>query len=277
MPNQLTVCSLQPAIAWNEPQRTFDHIASMVARASRAQPLDLLVLPEHFNAQVDTDADHFPSQAAYAFAAQLASSHGTNLVAGSVERWDEQGGCLVNTAFVFDRQGREIGRYCKRKLFGFERRRGVQSGNDPLVVEIDGVGCGILICADLWYPELVRELAQDAWLLCVPSQTTIRREAEPAYARLLWHSLAMTRAQENVLLVVVSDQAVSSVAPYRCGGVSSITDPSAEPDLAAIQQRLDDGGDGYITATVDLERLQRFRSYRRENGLLPSKGTMERA
>ena len=72
---------------------------------------------------------------------------------------------------------------------------------------LDGVPCGVLICADLWYPEQVRELAASADILCVPAQTTIRPESQPAYARLLWQTLAMTRAQENVLAVVVSDQA----------------------------------------------------------------------
>ncbi len=107
-------------------------------------------------------------------------------------------------------------------------------------------------------------------LLCVPAQTTIRAESEPAYARMLWHTLAMTRAQENVLAVVVSDQAATSQAPFRCGGVSSITDPSAEPALSDIQHVLANGGEGYLLARLDMARLARFRSYRQENGLLPA-------
>ena len=165
-----------------------------------------------------------------------------------------------------------MARYNKRQLFGFERRKGVQPGQRSLVVDLEGVRCAILICADLWHPELVREVAQNADLLCVPAQTTVRPESQPAYAHLLWHSLAMTRAQENVLAVAVSDQAANSLAPYRCGGVSSITDPSAQPDQSAIQHRIDDGNEGYLCAQIDLERLDQFRSYRRQNGLLPLSG-----
>ena len=127
----------------------------------------------------------------------------------------------------------------------------------------------MLICADLWFPEQVRELAVTVDLLCVPAQTTIRAESQPGYARMLWQTLAMTRAQENVLAVVVSDQAASSRAPFRCGGVASITDPSAEPDPAAMQRTLQDGRSGYLIAAIDVPRLRRFRAYRRENGLLP--------
>ena len=264
-----TVCTIQPAITWQEPARTFDSIADLVARAAAAAPLDMAVLPEHFDAVMPADGDEGPWMAAQAFAADLARSHRINLVAGSVERWEPTTGGRLNTAVVYDRQGNELGRYDKRRLFGFERRRNVSPGRSSLTLEVDGVRLGVLICSDLWHPELSRQLAGQATLLCVPAQTTIRPESDPAYARMLWHTLAMTRAQENVMAVVVSDQAASSHAPFRCGGVSSITDPGAQPVLSEIQQVVTDGGAGYLLARLDMARLARFRSYRQENGLLP--------
>lgn len=266
----LTVCSIQPAICWQEPERTFDAIAGLLEQAVATAALDLAVLPEHFNAVPAPDGDNAPWQAAQAFAADLARRHRLTLVAGSVERWDDVAQAIVNTSVVYGRDGCELGRYDKRRLFGFEKRRNVQPGSASLVLEVEGTRLAVLICSDLWHPELARHLAVDATLLCVPAQTTIRAESEPAYARMLWHTLAMTRAQENVLAVVVSDQAVSSRAPFRCGGVSSITDPSAEPALNDIQQVLADGGEGFLVAQLDSERLARFRSYRQENGLLPA-------
>jgi nitrilase len=267
--NALTVCTIQPAITWQEPARTFDAIAGLVAQAAAAAPLDVVVLPEHFDAVMPADGDETPWRAAQAFAASLARSHRINLVAGSVERWDPATGGRLNTAVIYDRQGNELGRYDKRRLFGFERRRDVRPGHSSLTLQIDGVWLGVLICSDLWHPELARQVAGQAMVLCVPAQTTIRSESEPAYARMLWHTLAMTRAQENVMAVVVSDQAASSQAPFRCGGVSSITDPGAEPVMSDIQQVVADGGAGYLLARLDLARLARFRGYRQENGLLP--------
>lgn len=266
----LLVSTLQPAIYWGDPARTFAAIAALMAEASAAAPLDMVVLPEHFNAAPAPDGDNAPWQAAQAFASDLARRHQVNLVAGSVERWDPAQQARVNTTVVYDRSGSELGRYDKRRLFGFEKRRNVQPGNGALTIDVEGTRLGVLICSDLWHPELARHLAAQIDLLCVPAQTTIRPESEPAYARMLWHTLAMTRAQENVLAVVVSDQAASSQAPFRCGGVSSITDPSAEPAWTAIQQVLATGDEGYLLAALDLERLARFRSYRRENGLLPA-------
>ncbi len=266
----LTVCTLQPAIFWLEPERTFDAIARLLAAAAAAAALDVVVLPEHYNATPANDGDHASWQTAQAFAADLARRHQVNLVAGSVERWDHDTQARFNTTVVYDRSGRELGRYHKQRLFGFEKRRNVQPGNGMLALEVEGTEMGVLICSDLWHPELARHLASQVRLLCVPAQTTIRPESEPAYARMLWHTLAMTRAQENVLAMVVSDQAASSQAPFRCGGVSSITDPGAEPALSEIQQVLADGGEGYLLARLDMARLARFRRYRQENGLLPA-------
>jgi predicted amidohydrolase len=268
----LNVCTIQPAIVWQEPARTFANIAALLARAAAATTLDVAVLPEHFDATLAGDGDEAPWRTAQAFAAELARRHRVNLVAGSVERWDTATQTRVNTTVVYDRGGCELGRYNKRRLFGFERRRNVQPGSGALALEVEGTRLGVLICSDLWHPELARHLAEQVDLLCVPAQTTIRPESEPAYARMLWHTLAMTRAQENVLGVVVSDQAATSQAPFRCGGVSSITDPSAEPVLSDIQQVLAHGGEGFLLAQLDMQRLNRFRSYRRQNGLLPEAG-----
>jgi predicted amidohydrolase len=265
----VTLCTVQPAIVWNQPEETFAHIAALLAEAAGQTQLDVVVLPEHFNATEETEGDSAQWHAAQVFAADLARRHAVNLVAGSVERWDSTLGARVNTAVVYDRTGQELGQYDKRRLFGFERRRNVQPGERALIVSLDGIPCGVLICADLWFPEQVRELAATVDLLCVPAQTTIRAESQPAYARMLWQTLAMTRSQENVLALAVSDQAASSQAPFRCGGVASITDPSAEPDPAAMQRTLKDGAAGYLIAPIDIARLRRFRAYRRENGLLP--------
>lgn len=273
-PDQFSIATIQPATVWERPDLTFQRIGQLVSLAAQAGAPDIVVLPEHFNGALENDDETLQWDAAYDFAASLARRFQVNLVAGSVEQWDRPTGARVNTTVVFDRLGREVGRYRKRRLFGYEKQRNVLPGDSPLVVRLDGVRCGILICADLWYPELVRELAGQVDILCVPAQTTIRPESDPAYARMLWRTLAMTRAQENVLAVAVSDHAVTSEAPFRCGGVASVTDPSAQPDLDAIQRVIDEGAVGFALSVVDLRRLAQFRAYRRDNGLLPLPGEM---
>lgn len=266
---RLTVCTVQPAILWNDPAATFDAIDAQMAAACRAAALDVTVLPEHFNALPAEEGDEQPWIEAQRFAADLAQRYRVHLVAGSVERWNPSLAARVNTCVVYNRDGQEVGRYDKQRLFGFEKRRALRPGAQPLLLTVEGVRLGVLICSDLWHPELARALAPHLDLLCVPAQTTLRPESEPAYARRLWHTLAFTRSQENVIALAASDQSATSVAPFRCGGVSSINDPSAEPDLAAMQRLIDDGGAGFLLAEIDTERLARFRRYRQEAGLLP--------
>ncbi len=138
-----TVCTIQPVIYWQEPARTFDSIASLLAQAAAAAPLDVAVLPEHFNATPAPDGDHTHWQAAQDFAAALARRHRINLVAGSVERWDTAEQARVNTTVIYDRDGCELGRYDKRRLFGFEKRRNVRAGSDALVLEVEGTRLGV--------------------------------------------------------------------------------------------------------------------------------------
>ena len=265
----ITICTIQPATVWMEPDRTFERIDRELAAICQQHAPDLALLPEHFNSAMDEEGETIQWDAACRFAKDLARRYQVNLIAGSIERWDADAQARVNTALVLDRDGCELGSYQKRRLFGYEIKRHVVPGRDSLVVDVEGVRCGVLICADLWFPEQVREIAARIDVLCVPAQTTIRPESDPAYARMLWHTMAMTRAQENVIAVAVSDHAVTAEAPFRCGGVASLTDPSAQPELPAMQRVIQEGAAGYAVAEIDLERLARFRDYRRVSGLLP--------
>ncbi len=59
-----------------------------------------------------------------------------------------------NSAIVLHR-GELVGRYDKQELPNddvFDERRYFEAGSGPLVLDIAGVPCAILICEDLWYP-----------------------------------------------------------------------------------------------------------------------------
>lgn len=269
---KLVVCTLQPTVYWQQPSRTLAALEALTAEAVAAFAPDWVVWPEHFDAALAPDDDRTHWQAMQDFAATQARRHNVNLAAGSVERWDTARGARVNTAVVYGRRGEVLGRYDKRRLFGFEQRRGVQPGEGELLLAVEGARVGVLICSDFWYPELARPLALACDLLAVPAQTTIRPESDPAYARALWHSLALTRAQESVVAVAVSDQAAVAEAPFRCGGAASLTDPSAGLSGGTLQHIVEDGRVAALAHTFDLAQLTEFRAYRCANGLLPAAG-----
>ncbi len=276
----IRVAALQPPLDWLRPMPNLHLLRQTAERVVREQGTDLLVLPEVFNGQPCDYDGGVAARQARQFLATLARACRVNVVGGSID-YPHEDGTRRNTCFVLDRDGRELGRYDKRILFG--REQDTHTGGDgPGVFTCDGVRVGVLICGDLWDPALARELCGRADLLCVPAKTAVPTESHIAYARGLWWNLALTRAMENALAVVVSDWperrheskrlvdgALLRDTHFTAGG-GSICDPSGRPDLAKIQQTIPRGVAGVLTAAIDLGAVERFREYRQSAGLLPA-------
>ena len=100
--------------------------------------------------------------------ADVCRRHGVALVYGYPERADDT---LYNTATVRGADGAELARYRKTHLFGgFEIRHFTPA--DDLVVQFDlhGLRCGIVVCYDVEFPEVVRAQADAGTdLLIVPT------------------------------------------------------------------------------------------------------------
>jgi len=86
----------------------------------------------------------------------------------------------------------------QRKIFpsGAVGERYLLSGGKGLAVfSCAGIRCGAVICVDLFYPELMRELAlADVQLIFNPANIPEQRND-------LWHRLVRTRAAENTVFV----------------------------------------------------------------------------
>ncbi len=255
-------------------------IRQTLERLAGEQPIDVAVLPEAFNGQAVEHDNGAAGEQARQFLRTLAKACGVHIVGGSIE-YRHKYGRMYNSCFVVDRDGREVGEYAKRKLFAQEADTRT-AGNRAGIFELDGFRVGVLICADLWFPELARELLNEVDVLCVPAKTSVPSDRYIDYARKLWQNLALTRALENALPVVVSDWAESRHQGkhviegttvrqvHYTAGASSIVDPSVRPDPDRIQQMLAAGGAGVIVSAIDLEAVAKFRAYRASVGLLPS-------
>jgi len=269
------VLTLQPALRWQQAMPNMHLIRQMVEKQVAAAPADLLVLPEVFNG-VLCDDDPLAGPLARKFLSTLAKACGVAVVGGI--DYDDNGP-RRNGAFVVDREGREVGCYYKRALFGREQGSR-QPGTAPGIFTFDGIRVGVLICGDMWHAPLIVELREQVDILCVPAKTTVGDAGFTDYARRLWWNLALTRAMENGLPVVVSDWAearhesaalVDSTrvkAVHHTSGGASITDPSQRPQFDQLQRTLPRGEPGLIAATIDLDAVKRFRDYRRSVGLL---------
>lgn len=216
---------------------------------------DVVVFPELWTTGYDFDAPGAPDgpggpaaaggEAPASILAELAGlavAGRTNIVAGSVPVETSAG--VFNTSLIYDRNGRCLAQYRKIHLFrplGEEQR--FRAGDRPGFFELEGVGCGVMICYDLRFPELARSLAlSGARVLFVPAQWPRERLAH-------WRALLLARAIENQVFVVGCN-ATGSRGGETFGGASLIIDPwgrilaeggagedvvQAELDLAGIE------------------------------------------
>lgn len=113
----------------------------------------------------------------------LAARHRIWLIPGSF--FERDGDRIYNTALVINPAGEVVGRY--RKMFPFyPYEDGTSAGDQFLVFDVPDVGrFGVMICYDLWFPEMARTLAvMGAEVILQPTMTTtIDRELEQCMLR----------------------------------------------------------------------------------------------
>jgi len=194
----LKISVIQMDVALGEPDINLKRMEKLVREAAQSKP-DVIVLPETWN------TGYFPlniteqaissGKRAGEKMSELAGDLQIYLVGGSIsEVYNEQ---LVNTAKVFNRVGLEIASYQKIHLFSpGEENKFYTEGNKVVTFDIEGHRCGIIICYDLRFPELIRRLALDGVeMLFIP--------AEWPHPRLEhWRILQKARAIENQIFVI---------------------------------------------------------------------------
>ncbi len=269
------IAALQLDLQMDQVMPNLHLIRSTVEREVGTAPLDVVVLPEIFSGRHKTTDGSDERR----FLCTLARSCDVHVIGGSCQI-AEADGRRFNRCFVVHRSGEEVGHYDKRALFSTEAE-GRECGQGPGVFDLDGVRVGVLICADIWHPELAREVHDRIDLLAVPASTSVPTEKYQEYARTIWHALALTRAMENGVAVVVADwpearqdsqrvaDGMRSQRTHYTSGATTIVDPSHRPDISRIQRLLAKGKPGVLRGDIDLTAIAKYREYRRSVGLLP--------
>lgn len=164
------------------------------------------------------------------------------LVPGTVvERGSD--GSLYNTAIAISPDGELKAAY--RKMFPWRPLEPFRPGTEFVTFDVPGVGrIGLCICYDIWFPEVVRQLAWlGAELIVVPHHTpTVDREQE----------LVLVRAAAIQNQVFVLD--VNAAEPAGAGR-SILADPEG---LVRFQAS---SGPLLLNAAIDLDAVTHIRSY----------------
>jgi predicted amidohydrolase len=247
--------------------------SSLDSRENLTRALTLLQACQGLEADLICFPEYFPFRGEEELAGAAARLQ-THIVAGLVE---EAGGQRYNTATLFDRRGRLVGRQRKHTLGNLERRGfGVVPGEGWPVWDTDFGRLGLPVCIDFWgQPEAARHLAAaGADLIVNPAIFPILRGH--------WQTGALTRAFDYYLPVVGVNTAASVVEiagrhyPLQ-GGRSFAIQPPAPSDKAALAGQVRDWDDladwivsrageteALITVNLDLDGPRRWRPVVRE-------------
>ncbi len=209
MDQPIRIMSLQPALRWQQTMANMVALRQIVG--DLAAMTDFVVLPESWAGQPLGTATSDTAAQQTQFLQTLARSCRINVIGGTIEKPTDSG-LLQNVTLVINRRGEIVGEYAKRILFGLEQDVRVP-GQSSGVFEIDGRRIGVLICADLWRAELVRELIDKVDVVFVPAKTAVPSDLHVEYAWVQWLALALTRAMESGLPIVVSDWATGRHTP----------------------------------------------------------------
>lgn len=234
----LAVAGLQLELAVEDNLSLIEHEIDLVMR--RFPWLQMVVLPELSTFGPSTElAVKLPGEVENCFCT-AARNHGIWLIPGSI--FEKRDGKLFNTAPVINPEGEVVARYSKHFPF-LPYEKGVASGDRFVVFDVPGAGrLGLMICYDMWYPEMSRQMAwMGAEAIIVPTLTnTNDRHIELA--------MAQTNATINQLYMVN----INSAGRLAYG--RSIV---VGPDGTIIHQA--SSGREIITMELDFNHVRRVR------------------
>lgn len=220
----MKVSAIQMNMKFEDPDYNYVRVEELIRTAAKEKP-DTIVLPEAWNTgffpteNVDELADLDGERTKKLFS-KLTKELNLNIVAGSVINKRSDG--IYNTSYIFNKDGECIADYSKSHLFSYMNEDDhFKRGNKVTTFELDGIKCGIIICYDVRFLELVRTLTlQGIKILFVVAQWPVPRINH-------WEILNQARAIENQIYVVnVNSTGVAGKTIY--GGHSSIIDPWGE-------------------------------------------------
>jgi len=178
---------------------------------------------------------------------KLAKKHHLFIFGGSIAEKKE--GKYYNTMVTVNAQGDIVAKYRKIHLFpyGLEEERYFSQGDDWALVDTPWGKAGLMICYDLRFPELARNLVlRGAKLLVVPAQWPLARLEN-------WLILVQARAVENQVFVLAANRTGKDFSGKYDGG-SLIVSPWG--DILARGC----GEDGIYTADMDFALIEDAKS-----------------
>lgn len=220
---------------------------------------DFVILPEMFCCPYQTE--NFPIYAekeggpVWQQLSAYAKQYGVYLIGGSMPEKDAEGN-VYNTCYVFDREGKQIGKHRKVHLFDIDIKGGqtfkesdtLTAGDSDTVFDTEFGKMGVMLCFDIRFPELSRMMVNDgARIVFVPA--AFNMTTGPAH----WELSFRTRALDNQIYMVGCAPARDVSAGYISWGHSIVTDP-----WGRVIDMLDEKK-GILLAELDMDYEEQIR------------------
>jgi nitrilase len=238
--------------------------ATRLIKEAANKGAQLVVLPEYFCMMGLKDTDKVRVREPLSSGpiqdklAQIAQENQIYLVAGTIPLEAKNSNKVLNTTLVFDPNGKQISRYDKIHLFGFQTPKEryqesetIEAGDTPGLLKIhvndqDWV-FGLSICYDIRFPELYRAMGTVDCHIIPAAFTYTTGKAH-------WEILLRARAIENQTYVIASAQGGTHLNQRKTWGHSMLIDPWGTV-LADLPE-----GEGFITGVLSKEKLNEVRS-----------------
>jgi predicted amidohydrolase len=251
----LRVAGIQHDIVWEQPAKTFEHLAPQIAAAA-AGGADFVAVTEMFssgfsmNTAVVAEPMDGPS---VGFLIDQAGRHGITLC-GSIPSHHPDHPLPVNRLVVVDGNG-VLAEYAKIHPFSFSGEdRHYSAGDRFCTLEIGGVRCTFFVCFDLRF-------ADEFWVNAAATDLYVVVANWPSTRRLHWSTLLRARAIENQAYVlgvnrVGLDRLEGEPGRLEYAGDSALIDPLGE--ILAAASSIETVINGVVDPRVVADVRRRF-------------------
>lgn len=248
----IKISAIQMNAKIGDKKANFDKVSALIERD--IDTTDVIILPEvwtcGWSPRVFQDsAEDLNDSDTIKFLSRIAKEHNCWIIGGSFIT--KKDGHFYNTCPVINRDGKLVTTYSKNHLFsyyGCDEGKFVDTGNSPVMVNIDGVKVGLTVCYDIRFPEIYRAYRKAGADLFVNCAAWGLSKPIP------WECMTRSRAvEEQTYMVALTQSGFIENDEWNIGH-SRIIDYKGETISEITNQK-----EGAMEAILDFDSMYKFR------------------